>query len=363
MVVDDWLRNYTVPLLLGVIESGALAMIVADARADDIPIVYVNEAFERLTGYPAEEALGRNCRFLQGPGTDAEDLDRLRRAIAGGREATTTLLNYRNDGSEFWNRVTVAPIRDRDGRLVQFIGALSDVSEQVHAEARVREAKAEYRSFVERLPLVTYQLDHRSQRLTYVSPQIEFFTGYPPERWLDGSTLWRELLHPEDRPHVFEAQRARFREGTDLDVEYRICRADGGVVWVWDRDTLVRDDDGGIRRSDGVLVDITARKEAEVALEHQVLHDPLTGLANRKLLMDRLEHAIGLSTRRETEVGVLCFDLDRFKAINDTLGHYAGDDVLRALVPRIRGALRDCDTPRAFRRRRVRGDSRERRRS
>ncbi|RKQ91231.1 PAS domain S-box-containing protein [Solirubrobacter pauli] len=102
--------------------------LLTDPRRDDHPIVYVNDPFLEMTGYAADEVLGRNCRFLQGEGTDPAAIDELRRAIADERPTTVEVLNYRKDGSPFWNQVYITPVRDGDGHVVHFIGLQIDVT-------------------------------------------------------------------------------------------------------------------------------------------------------------------------------------------------------------------------------------------
>lgn len=114
---------------------------IADARLPDNPLIYANAGFERLTGYSASEVIGKNCRFLQGPGTDQATLERLREAIRERREVTVLLLNYRKDGSAFWNRLSITPVRDESGEVTHFIGVQSDVTEQKRTEEALSEAK------------------------------------------------------------------------------------------------------------------------------------------------------------------------------------------------------------------------------
>jgi PAS domain S-box-containing protein len=99
-----------------------IAMVLSDPSQDDNPIVYVNRAFERMTGYAAESAIGRNCRFLQGPDTDPSDATALRRAVENGEEISIDLVNYRADGSRFLNRLAISPIRGEDGEISYFLG-------------------------------------------------------------------------------------------------------------------------------------------------------------------------------------------------------------------------------------------------
>lgn len=113
------------------LDATDVAFTVTDPRQKDNPLVWVNPAFTRLTGYPAAEAVGRNCRFLQGEGTDPGTVERLRRAIASGQAESVTILNRRKDGTAFWNRVSINPVFDDSGEVVSFVGIQTDVSEEV----------------------------------------------------------------------------------------------------------------------------------------------------------------------------------------------------------------------------------------
>ncbi|MCL6546448.1 MAG: PAS domain-containing protein [Bryobacteraceae bacterium] len=95
---------------------------ITDPSLPDNPLIYVNQGFERLTGYTAQEVLGRNCRFLQGPQTDPEPAEEIRRAVREHRPCTVEILNYRKDGSTFWNRLSITPVRDSSGRVTHYIG-------------------------------------------------------------------------------------------------------------------------------------------------------------------------------------------------------------------------------------------------
>jgi sigma-B regulation protein RsbU (phosphoserine phosphatase) len=114
---------------------------IADARLPGRPLIYVNPGFERLTGYRASEALGRNCRFLQGPDSDPVAVAEIRTAIAEHRECVVEILNYRKDGARFWNRLSLAPVRDPQGEVTHYIGVQSDVTARREAEDRLRRVK------------------------------------------------------------------------------------------------------------------------------------------------------------------------------------------------------------------------------
>lgn len=113
-------------------------IVIADARKPDMPITYVNPAFERLTGYSSEEVVGRNCRFLQGNDTDQPALQELRKALRDGKGCKVVLANYRKDGTGFWNELSISPIYDADGNLTHFVGIQSDITERKLAQEALR---------------------------------------------------------------------------------------------------------------------------------------------------------------------------------------------------------------------------------
>jgi PAS domain S-box-containing protein len=123
------------------LDVAAEGVTIADARQSDRPLIYVNEGFERMTGYTAADVLGRNCRFLQGPETDAAAVAEIRAALAERRECLVEILNYRKDGTTFWNRLSITPVRDGSGEVTHFIGIQSDVTVRRLAEDGLRKAK------------------------------------------------------------------------------------------------------------------------------------------------------------------------------------------------------------------------------
>ena len=123
------------------LDVSAEGITIADARLPDRPLIYANEGFERMTGYPVAEVLGRNCRFLQGPDTDAAAMAEIRSALAETRECVVEILNYRKDGTTFWNRLSIAPVRDPSGEVTHFIGIQSDITARRLAEDGLRRAK------------------------------------------------------------------------------------------------------------------------------------------------------------------------------------------------------------------------------
>lgn len=132
-----------------------LSFTISDPSREQNPLVWVNPAFSRLTGYELDEVLGRNCRFLQGPNTDPASISRIRTALAEERPITEVLLNYRRDGTAFWNQVSITPVLDGQGRVVNFVGVQSDVTERVMVENERRAALAAAEETREQLRLLT----------------------------------------------------------------------------------------------------------------------------------------------------------------------------------------------------------------
>lgn len=129
--------EHQLKLLERSVESSTNGVVIVDAQQHDLPMVYVNSAFERITGYSRNEALGRNCRFLQGEETDPNTLNQLREGIAAQREVHVVIRNYRQNGTVFWNDLYISPVRDENGQVSHFIGVQNDISEQREYQAQL----------------------------------------------------------------------------------------------------------------------------------------------------------------------------------------------------------------------------------
>lgn len=152
-------------LLAAAMQAAQTAMVIADARAPDVPIVFANQAFADLTGYAIHEALGRNCRFLQGPDTDRAEVARLRAALDAGRPIALDLLNYRKDGSTFWNALALSPIRDGDGAVTHMLGMQHDITLRKAAEFDLESAVAQRAAGMDealkQTTTLLHEVDHR----------------------------------------------------------------------------------------------------------------------------------------------------------------------------------------------------------
>ena len=219
----------------------------------------------------------------------------------------------------------------------------------VDPKAILQRIESTYGPLAEGVPSVAYVYEPGvNGRCLYISPSIERVLGFSQDDWITDGGLWDRLLHPEDADRVISNEAECARSGEFLVQEYRISRADGRVVWIRDEMTVVRGHDG---QSDplffGVFLDVTDRKRMEAELERLALYDSLTGLPNRALFNDRLTQAIERRSRMQA-TAVYFVDVDRFKRINDSLGHAAGDEVLREVATRVQRMLRPEDTVARF---------------
>ena len=197
------------------------------------------------------------------------------------------------------------------------------------------------RALAERTLDVYWAADDRGI-LTYVAPQVRRITGRDPED-LIGSHVHASVLE-DDALEAAALERALLDHKENCIVAYRLARADGDPVWVEASMHAVRSPDGALTGFVGTWHDITEKRRVEIAYEHQAYHDALTGLPNRRLFEDRLTIALAAARRYRTQLALLYIDIDRLSRINDTLGHAAGDEVLREVGRRLDETVRASDT-------------------
>ena len=151
----------TADLLEKAIQASSEGFVIADARARDNPLIYVNPGFERLTGYGCDEVLNRNCRFLQGEDVKQPGLEILRKAIREGESCLVTLRNYRKDGSLFWNELSLSPVHDEAGEITHFIGVQKDITARVLAESELQESRRRLKQAVASIEEANRTLEQR----------------------------------------------------------------------------------------------------------------------------------------------------------------------------------------------------------
>ncbi|MEG8039189.1 HWE histidine kinase domain-containing protein [Sphingomonas sp. LR60] len=271
------------PFLAAVIHS-ITPMVVSDPRLPDNPIIFVNQAFEALTGFPASEVIGRNCRFMQGPLTEEADIQRLRAAIARRERIDIDLLNHRRDGTPFSNRLMVAPVFDPAGALRYFVATQLDVTIERHRLRRLQEDRDALTAEVERREtalverearlamalkaggLGTWSLALPDLNLTASPAYLDNF-GQPADERFSFADFERSL-HPEDYQRVCAALTDTVENGAPYDIEYRVLTPDGEQRWIHAQGALQYRADGSPLLLSGFSSNISVRKFAE---EHRAV--------------------------------------------------------------------------------------------
>jgi diguanylate cyclase (GGDEF)-like protein/PAS domain S-box-containing protein len=224
-------------------------------------------------------------------------------------------------------------------------GTLEDVTEQVRNIGELAAREQELRLLTERSSAFLARLSP-ALRFRYASPACQSLIGYEPEQLIGHDA--RELVLEEDLPALRKAAE-ELRTSDTVTVVCRVRRMDGAIAWFESTLAPIRDELGQLSELVCVSRDVTERKAAELQLAHQAMHDALTGLPNRTLFLDRLAHALRRRRRGGTgALAVLFFDVDRFKVVNDSLGHAVGDRLLVDVATRVDAALRPADTVARF---------------
>ena len=306
---------------------------------------YISPAVERVLGYPPETLVGKvgfDYVHAEDKAFVAEYFAQLLKT--SGMHAPLQFRVLTKAGSS--RHVEAIPNNRLDDPILRgVVFTFRDLSDRVRVEEALREAEERYRTLVEQIPAVTYidKATDGPDEPIYTSPQIEEMLGYTPEEWLEGH-LWLECLHPDDRERILAADERFEAGGESFSEEYRLIARDGSVVWVHEEAVETRSDTGERQYWQGVIFDITERKNLEEELQHRAFHDTLTGLPNRALFSDRLRHAVERTRRDAGKIAVLLMDLDDFKVVNDKHGHAVGDRLLRLVAARLRGVLRAEDS-------------------
>jgi len=266
-------------------------------------------------------------------------------AIERGLPLDAVYRIIRPDAEVRWVRVRSESSMAPDGTVGRVVGTLMDETERVEADRVHHQAATRFEIGFEQAAIGAAIGDLEGQPIR-VNPALCAFLGRPAELLVGRS--WSEYAHP-DEAAFGPAVMAQLATGQDtFEDERRFLRPDGAVVWAFCHVTLARDELGKPQYFYSQYQDITGRKRVEQELAHQALHDSLTGLPNRALLGDRLIQGLAGSRRRGLQLGVMFLDLDRFKVVNDSLGHTGGDTLLRQAADRIAGAIRTGDTVARF---------------
>jgi PAS domain S-box-containing protein len=269
-------------------------IVITDPNRPDDPIIYVNPAFEKMTGYAEAEVLGRNCRFLQGEDRDQPQLTILRGALRKGRECSVVLENYKKDGTPFFNELSVSPVCDGEGRLLNHIGVQKDVTERVRYEEELKESEERFRMTFEAAGVGMAHVAPDGRWLR-INGKLAEIVGYPREELL--SLTFQDITHPQDLEKDLEhVRRMLLGEIEAYSIEKRYVRKDGRRVWVDLTVSALRSASGDLACFVSVIEDITGRKLDELVPEPPTPRElEVLGLVARRRTNGEIAEALNYS--------------------------------------------------------------------
>ncbi|SKA94692.1 PAS domain S-box-containing protein/diguanylate cyclase (GGDEF) domain-containing protein [Paucidesulfovibrio gracilis DSM 16080] len=335
-VTDRRLERQHLEQLSTAVEHTPVSVVITDPN---LRVDYVNPKFTEVTGYSSRDISGHGLELLQPPDHDDPFHHRLLDAVSRGENWTDEILTLSKDGRKVWQRASVASIRDQAGQVRNVVVLLEDVTRRRRHVQELQSSERKTRAISEAVLDAIVVLDDAS-RVTFWNPSAERILGWSEDEAL--GTDFRVLLSwPEDEP----LQEARL---TDADanpsgavMERTLTRKDGSSFPCdFTVSSFILDE----RQYTVVTIrDITRRKQYEERLRSLAATDELTGLANRRALLQRAESELDRAKRYDRDFSLLMLDLDHFKRVNDTYGHDVGDKVLQSLASTGSNALRDAD--------------------
>ncbi|MBI2256580.1 MAG: EAL domain-containing protein [Proteobacteria bacterium] len=301
-------------------------------------ILRANREYCRIHGHSLAALQEAGVMELSVPADRARDLELLGLFQKGAMSAYQgERQGYREDGDEVWFTVSISLVRDKSGRPDYLIDVITDITARKKTEKSLQRANTVFQNTQEGIVVTDTGGD-----VLAVNPAFSAITGYS-----EGELVGKNMRVLQSGQHDREFYR---------DMWLRIAKEGSWQGEIWNRRksgepypefltiSTIKDEEGKAMGYVGTFVDITGIKETESRLVHLAHHDALTGLPNRLLIMSRLSYAIQIAKRKKTTGVVMFLDLDRFKNVNDSLGHPAGDELLLAVTKRLTGRLRESDT-------------------
>ena len=316
---------------------------VISAKTDEI--LYISPTYEKVWGRSCQSLYEdpQSWLFAIHPEDSFKALATIETQFRTGDDFEEEYRIIRPDKSICWVRVRAFPVRDVMGKVNRFVGIAEDITNRREAEEALKKSEEQFRLTFEMAPIgmAISSLRGKFQR---VNPALCDALGYTKEELLGVS--FADISHPEDwEAHRNLEQLLIQGKETDFQIEKRFIAKDGRIVDTLLKVLVVLNEDGTPLHFNNQIVDITERKSMEKQLLHDALHDALTGLPNRALFMDRLEQQLKKSQNNSNYLfAVLFLDLDRFKVVNDSVGHLVGDKLLIEIARRLEKSIAPTDT-------------------
>ena len=310
-------------------------------------VVSMNPSAQRIFGLdPAMVVAGRRTEEILRGWQQSPPRDQIRQELIQRRCWKGEVQYRKPNGEELILEASIAAIQNAQGELTGYVAIQRDVTERNRAAEALRSSEERYALAAQSTNDGIFDWDLRKEEI-YYSPRWKSMLGYAENDIVGMPDEWFMLVHPDDSQNL-KAQVARHLKGQlpVLEGEYRIRRRDGQYVWMLARAVAVRDAKGVAIRLVGSQSDISEQKAVEDQLLHEAFHDALTGLPNRVLFVDRLGVLIDRARHGKSpkHFAVLFVDVDRFKYINDSLGHLAGDEFLMEVGRRLQTCVGERDT-------------------
>jgi diguanylate cyclase (GGDEF)-like protein/PAS domain S-box-containing protein len=305
-------------------------------------IISVNKAFSDITGYGPQEVIGRNPHMMCSGLHDAAFYEQVWSDILHHDHWEGEIWDRHRDGHIYplWQSITV--VRDGSNEITNYFSIFSDITERKQVEDALHESEQRFRLAFETAAIGMALVGLDGQWLK-VNKSLCKIIGYTEQELL--SMRFQNITHPDDLENdLAHVHRLLNGEISYYRMEKRYFHKDGHIVWVLLSVSLVRDAQDKPIHFVSQLTDITELKEAESHTRYMAEHDFLTGLPSRALLLDRLGQAIAAARRNGSQLAVLFIDLDRFKNVNDSMGHSIGDKLLQQVAERLNRVIRGVDT-------------------
>ncbi len=312
----------------------------------ELKLTFGNQRFCQQMGKPLGELVGKNDFDLFPKGLAEKYREDDRGVIKSGK-VFETVEEHKPPGKDetIYVQIVKTPIFDPRGYVVGVEGIFWDVTELTQARKALEESEQRYALAVAGANDGLWDWDLKTNTV-YYGARWKSMLGYAEAEIGPSPDEWMKRIHPDDREGLKASIAAHVAgRSAHLEAEYRMLHKERAYRWMLSRGLAVRDAHGKATRLAGSQTDITERKRAEEELARQAFYDPLTDLPNRALFLDRLSQAVKRAKRRkDTRFAVLFLDLDRFKDVNDSLGHAVGDELLKAIARRLEASVRPGDT-------------------